>query len=92
MKHSLLRMFRNYDSFYYQLVKLLIDNILQVHNGMSYNLETSLINYVSKYIGYTFYSDTMNMFISINTIFFKEPDINLNFKLPYYYYEYSYLC
>ena len=29
--------------------------ILQVDNGMSYNSETSLINYVSKYIGYTFY-------------------------------------
>ena len=47
---------------------------------MSYNSETSLINYVSKYIGYTFYSESMNMFISINTIFFKELDINLNFN------------
>ena len=54
LKHSLLRTFWNYNSFHYQLLKL---KTLEVDNGMSYNSETSLINYVSKYIGCTFYSE-----------------------------------
>ena len=37
-------------------MKILNLQVLQVDNGMSYNSKTSLINYVSKYIGYTFYS------------------------------------
>ena len=32
---------------------------------MSYHSETSLINYLSKYIGYTFYSETLILMIKI---------------------------
>ena len=36
---------------------LIVKPVSQVDNGMSYNSETFLINYVLKYINYTFYSE-----------------------------------
>ena len=37
--------------------------VLEVDNGMSYNSDTFSINYVSKYIGYTFYSEITKNFL-----------------------------
>ena len=43
---------------------------------MSYNSEASLINYVSKYIGYTFYSEISLAFQILCSVFF----LSLRFK------------
>ena len=57
IKKSLSRTFWNYYSLHYQLGKILYSFTWSCFFIIFYGRDhTSLINYVSKYIGYTFYS------------------------------------